>query len=75
MKHRCSFFGCGIEIDSDKREVAFVRIQKGMVTNDKGERFPEYEGFRSMCLSHEKLIYSKRLPRTLELIFGKRKQD
>lgn len=75
MQHKCSFYGCDKVMESDKREVAFVRIQKGFVTDDKGQRFPEWEGFRAMCLAHEKLIYTKRLPRNLELIFGKRKQS
>lgn len=73
--YKCEFHGCGRELSVEKREVTFLRIQRGTIVTEKGEKFIDWDGYRAMCIPHKSQVLKKRLPRNLDLIYGKRKQS
>lgn len=71
---KCEFYGCKKELDPSKKEVRAIRIKKGILKLHNGKTVVDWDGWRFICIEHEKLIFDKRLNPTLELIYGKRKQ-
>ena len=78
-KIKCSISGCNQDMDIDKHEVYAARFVRTSSFNEDGSKKeqPEFvsDGHRFVCKHHYTLIKKRKLKPTLELIYGRKKQD
>lgn len=70
--YKCNFLGCNKHLSVENREVHFIRLEGKRYTLDNGDDFYGWAGFYSFCGQHEQMIYRKKLPRDLKLVYEKK---
>lgn len=75
MIKKCHFKDCNEDLyfppDGGSK---FIRIQKSVYTNAKGIKVIDWDGYRPFCEGHTNEIFKKRLPRTLDIVYGKQRK-